>query len=472
MRRFVSFGPAFVVLVATLVVLVAAPSAVRRVGYASTGARVELAAQVLEQDNVLEMINRATKAIADRVRPAIVHIEIRSSARESGRIVGSTGSGWLFDDAGHVVTNAHVVRSGDRARVTFFDGRMMPARVIGRDPLTDIAVVRVEADGGLFPLDLATHRLPEQGERAFAFGSPFGFRFSMTEGIVSGLGRTPSTADFGEYTNFIQHDAAVNPGNSGGPLIDVQGRVIGMNTAIATGRGSGEPDDNTGDSAGISFAIPVGTIEPVVRQLIEFGRVERGFLGIRLSGDAGRIEHDDGRVTLGALVEWVDGESPAFAAGLQAGDVITEVDGYPVDGQVALQALVASRRPGERVGMTVVREDGKVSTTVELGKLPTNVLAERVVRSIVRELGVEVTVGADGPLVLRVLPEGTGYASGFRAGQTVLSIGGRSVDSPLGFYGQLGAAGLLEGETVSVEVLESGFDAPGRKRTLEVSIRR
>ncbi|MGD1916156.1 MAG: S1C family serine protease [Phycisphaerales bacterium] len=257
MRRFITLGPAAVVLLTVLAALLAAPEIVRQTEATQARSQVLLARQELGQDDILLRINRATRAIAKSVEPGVVHLMTASRFRG-----GSAGSGWVYDDEGHILTNAHVVGGFDRLSVQLYTGRVMRAEVVGVDVFTDIAVLKAEDTTGLVPLPRATGEIPEQGDRVYAFGSPFNFKFSMSEGIVSGLGRDPNTGASGSaFTNFIQTDAAVNPGNSGGPLIDVQGRVIGMNVAIATGRsGDGQITPTEGQSAGISFAIPLPTI--------------------------------------------------------------------------------------------------------------------------------------------------------------------------------------------------------------------
>jgi len=221
----------------------------------------------------------------------------------------------------------------------------------------------------------------EQGDLVYAFGSPFDFRFSMSSGIVSGLGRTAGLADL-DYENFIQTDAAINPGNSGGPLTDIRGRVIGMNTAIATGRGNGA---GQGQFAGIGLAIPMAMIESFVTQIIDGGEVRKGFLGVQVMAlDRARALIESGRVDYpAALVEDFKGEgavvanvtvgSPAEEAGFRAGDVIVAIDGQRVPNDRTVPAMVSSRRPGEQVEFEVWRAsaDGgaRERVVVTLGEL-------------------------------------------------------------------------------------------------------
>ena len=232
MRRFTAYGPSIVVLLFTCLALIVAPAMIGRMRDADTAARITLARMVLDEDDILLRIDRAVTAIAETIEPSIVHIDVQSEwiDDEGGRRGGSrsTGSGWVYDRAGNIVTNAHVVRGAERITVQFEDGRFADAELVGIDPFTDIAVIRLTDPITVFPAPRDSGHIPRRGERVFAFGSPFGFKFSMSEGIISGLGRDPmSTAEFGGFTNFIQTDAAVNPGNSGGPLVSARGRVIG-----------------------------------------------------------------------------------------------------------------------------------------------------------------------------------------------------------------------------------------------------
>ncbi|MEM7623305.1 MAG: trypsin-like peptidase domain-containing protein, partial [Planctomycetota bacterium] len=281
MRPFQTAIPALFVLVACAAVYLAIGPIADRIEASRTSSGITLARQVIDQDDILSQIDRAVVAVADSVRPSVVHLDVEN--RSGRRRSRSNGSGWIYDGRGHIVTNAHVVRGATGVRVEFPSGRVESGEVVGIDPYTDIAVVKVSPRGGVFPLARSASGGVMQGQRAYAFGSPFGFKFSMSEGIVSGVGRVPgASASFGGFTNFIQTDAAVNPGNSGGPLVDARGELIGMNVAIATGR---ESEGTTeGDSAGISFAIPLETIENVVPQLIGDGRVARGFLGLSFAG--------------------------------------------------------------------------------------------------------------------------------------------------------------------------------------------
>ncbi len=291
--------------------------------------------------SVLEEWSRATRDLADFVRPSVVHVNGIQTVRTRGGprpFSMTTGSGWIWDSAGHVITNHHVIDGTERVEVQLYDGQIRKAVVVGSDPSTDVAVLRIET-GQLIP---ATRRSPgepvEQGELCFAFGSPFDLRFSMSTGIISGLGRAVSLQP-GGYENFIQVDASINPGNSGGPLTDHLGRVIGMNTAIATG----EPVSPDQHVSSIGLAIPVDMIESVAQQVIQHGEVRKGFLGVEVMNQEqyiGAWFQRNGFPGRGVVVGSIRHDHPTRALGLRTGDIITRIDGDPVAGPDALDALM------------------------------------------------------------------------------------------------------------------------------------
>ncbi|HBS28909.1 MAG TPA: hypothetical protein DEB06_05550, partial [Phycisphaerales bacterium] len=301
----------------------------------------------------------------------VVHIQARTAGRRGPR---ASGAGWFYNDQGFIVTNAHVIEDADNIRVELHDGRVREAEVVGVDPYTDIALLKVDPSPGVIPLRRATGSPVLVGEQVFAFGSPFGIKFSMSRGIVSGLGRSEAASFVGMrggYTNFIQTDAAINPGNSGGPLVNIDARVIGMNAAIANNvqwDGNGEPLQ--GQSAGIGFAIPLDTIESVVEQLMERAVVLRGFLGVSLGPDFGP---DVARATglaydgAGAVLQAVPPGQPAAVAGLRTLDIVTAIDGHPVPNSDVLRSLISIRKPGEAVDVTVWRAGAVQTIPVRLG---------------------------------------------------------------------------------------------------------
>lgn len=364
-RRFEHVGPALVVIAAALLALVAAPMAYRGYRAARTDSEVREAAQRLAANPALDQFSQASRDLARMVEPSVVHVSTAGVMRGRSRGGGfaSSGSGWIWDEQGHIVTNAHVVDGAGSIEVQLFDGERYEAELVGMELRADVAVLRIRASG-LRPAQRSIEA-PMQGELVFAFGSPFDFRFSMSSGIISGIGRTAGLVDL-DYENFIQVDAAINPGNSGGPLTDIQGRVIGMNTAIATGRGNSL---GQGQSAGIGLAIPMEMIESIVTQLIERGRVERGFLGVSVMslselglqrrGDLTPLQETISKSFQGdgAVVTTVVRGSPAHDAGLRTGDVILTIAGEKVTAPKQVFAIVGTQRPGSKVKLGIWRPD-------------------------------------------------------------------------------------------------------------------
>jgi serine protease Do len=471
MRRFVSFGPALVVLLTVMMVLAAGPAAVHRMQAAQVSAQIVLAQASLDQDDILERLNAAVRNIASSVRPSVVHIDAGALSTSGGlRLSGSTGTGWVYSESGHIVTNLHVVRGSRNITVQFANGRVLQTEPIHDqpfvgDPFTDVAVLKVPAIDGLYAARRATGIQPQQGDRVYAFGSPFGFKFSMSEGIISGLGRDPMTAvEYRGFTNFIQTDAAVNPGNSGGPLVDIRGRVVGMNVAIATGRES--QGTNEGQSAGISFAIPLGTIESVVKQLVERGTVARGYLGIEWAGREGELEFDESLGRRGVRVRSVVEGGPAARAGLQGGDLITEIHGQPVTSWEALRATVTAIFPGENINVQVWREGEARNVSVVLGEFPADDLSLEAGARAFRTYGLALSDGRGGrPLVLFVAPNSAAARDGFAEGQLMLNVGDRQVNTAREVYIAAVNAGMLQGWMVPVVVaeVEGAGEQPARR---------
>jgi len=368
MRRIQTIGPALVVLATVAITLLAGPMAARRILTARTVTLATLAQDRLEQDDILERISRAKRDVATAVEPSVVYIE----AEIRGRRQESNGTGWVYSDDGFIVTNAHVVLGAERVRVQFFDGRVRQAAIVGLDESTDIAVLKVERGGEwLVPMERATDAPVSQGDTVFAFGSPFGFKFSMSEGIVSGLGRHAQTTLTGRtgFTNYIQTDAAINPGNSGGPLVNVRGDVVGMNTAIISRDEllQQENRSRTGVSGGVSFAIPLDTIEAVVEQVIDRGFVLKGYLGVYLeplnfeAAEAAGFEERGGVVISG-----FQAGTPAESSGLEQYDIITAVNGDLTPNLAVLRSRISNREPGETVRLQVWREGEEMVFPVTL----------------------------------------------------------------------------------------------------------
>ena len=250
----------------------------------------------------------------------------------------STGSGFVIDEKGLILTNAHVVEAATDIQVTFSDSHTVSATPVGKDPDTDIALLRVEGDPEeLHPLELGDSSSVQVGDPTIAIGNPFGLERTLTTGVVSALQRRLTAPSGFAIDDVIQTDAALNPGNSGGPLLDANGRVIGINSQIATG-GAG----SSGGSVGIGFAVPVNTAKSVIPQLESTGRVERAYLGLQ-----------GATVPDGVLIEQVLPDSPAAQAGVRAGDTLERLGGRTVHTMDEVAEILASHRPGDVVDVEV-----------------------------------------------------------------------------------------------------------------------
>jgi S1-C subfamily serine protease len=265
----------------------------------------------------------------------------------------ATGSGFVIGKGGSIVTNAHVVEGATRVSVRFGDSKRTRARVAGRDPSTDLALLLVDPGGlDLHPLDLGSSKGIQVGDPTVAIGNPFGLDRTLTTGVVSALQRSiPSLQPGFSINDVIQTDAAINPGNSGGPLIDPFGKVIGVNSQIETGGGGS-------GNVGIGFAVPIDTAKEVIPQLRKSGTVERAYLGVSTSTVGGGG---------GARVERVEPGSPAARAGIREGDVIRRVEGERIDSNAELSAAIERRKPGSVVTIELLRGAGKRSLDVKLG---------------------------------------------------------------------------------------------------------
>ena len=310
----------------------------------------------------------ATQAVADgglsvgdiyeRTIPGVVEISAESRADDFGPFSPggeqtATGSGFVIDRDGHVVTNQHVVAGAETVTVKFHDGEEVDARVVGTDASTDVALLELEEDVDVEPLRLGSSDGLEIGDPVIAIGSPFGLQGTVTTGIVSALDRQLRAPDGFTIDGAVQTDAALNQGNSGGPLLDARGRVIGINSQIAS---------ESGGNDGIGYAVPIDTVKDVVAQLEDGGTIERAYLGVSI-GDA-----EDG----GAQIASVADGSPADDAGLLEGDVVVQAGGEDVENADDLRSAVSERKPGDELELEVRRDGETENLTVELGTRPSS----------------------------------------------------------------------------------------------------
>jgi serine protease Do len=341
------------------------------------------------------------------------------------------GSGFFISPDGFAVTNNHVVDKAENVEVTTDDGKTYTAKVIGTDPRTDLALIKIEGRSD-FPYVHLADASPRIGDWVLAVGNPFGLGGTVTAGIVSARGRDIGA---GPYDDFIQIDAPVNKGNSGGPTFDVDGNVIGVNTAIFS---------PSGGSVGIAFAIPSETVKTVVAQLKDKGSVTRGWLGVQIQPVTAEIADSMGlKSDKGALVAEPQANSPAMKAGIKSGDVIIKVNGEAVNDARSLARRISTLSPGASVKLTVVRGGKEEVVTLTLGEMPKERQAnagtqERELNGAdVPKLGLSLAPAnqvagssGEGVVVTQVDPDGPAAERGFKTGDIILDVAGATVSTP------------------------------------------
>lgn len=522
MGRIRKIGLTIALLVTTLLVMAIGPHVIQQMAWAEAEARITLIRDSLEQNASLAQLSDAFRHVAEVVEPSVVHIQVsvKQSAplhdrthskkewlkrffgphgfeldphlpgqpwededdlqdehdkdqsdeeldRYSVPQVVGTGSGWVYDRDGHVVTNYHVVKGADRMTVRFQDGTESTAHVVGTDPKTDVAVIKIDGHG-LHPAVLAKEPI-EQGDIVFAFGSPFGFEFSVSQGIVSAKGRQLGILSRGGYENFIQTDAAINRGNSGGPMTNIYGQVVGMNTAIAS-RSNG--------FQGLGFAIPVGMLRPVVEQLINQGKVSRGYLGVFIADLDPKLARTFNYQGDGVLVEDPIEGGPAQEAGIDRGDIITGINGQPVRSASELRQTIASLTPETKLSLDLFRNGQKLTVQLTISELPDEKKVsarhqkedvtqqsdvDQSSKKLLRKLGFGSVVTltkktgkqfnvklTPGVLVRSVRRHSAAAAAGIVEGQVITSVMGVKVDSVEQLVGELKRHDINQGIRVSV----------------------
>jgi serine protease Do len=419
------------------------------------------AAPPLSESSVRPLLDldQAMEALAARVTPAVVNVSVTSKTGDQAQapsgpgdsgpggtqrfgpwffnapqmpqqpqIEHGQGSGVIISPDGYIVTNNHVVNGAVDIRVTMTDRRIFPAKLVGSDPLTDLAVIKVDA-GKLPSVPFGDSTKLHPGQSVLAFGNPLGFRFTVTRGIVSALNRPNPFGDPRKPGEFIQTDAAINPGNSGGPLVNVRGEVVGINTFLVSG---------TGGFQGMGFAIPSQIVQPTVESLIKYGKVRHGYIGIGISDvtpDQAKFFHVEDAV--GAVVTQVQPDAPGAKAGLKVGDVIRELDGKPVNDAGELQVMVQQRQPGDTVALKVLRDGKPMKISVTLQEFNKSGAEEESASSqtekpkwglslsdLTPDLRQQLNAGDDvhGAVIQQVMPGSPADNAGLRRGQIITEI--------------------------------------------------
>jgi serine protease Do len=421
-------------------------------------AAVSEATQTPLDDNsvsALLSLDRAMETLASRVTPAVVNVAVTSKTkaddqaqaeipddmrqffgpgfnfnmpRQGPQIEHGIGTGVIISPDGYIVTNNHVVDGATDIRVTMSDRRVLSAKLIGTDPLTDLAVIKIE--GHNFPNvpwgDATTLR---PGQTVLAFGNPFGMRFTVTRGIVSALNRpNPSPTDARKPGQFIQTDAAINPGNSGGPLVNVRGEVVGINTFLIS---------QSGAFSGMGFAIPTQIVRPTVEELMRDGKVTHGFIGVGITDvTPENAKFFDSKDNRGAIVTQVTPNAPGAKAGLKVGDLIASVDGHSVSDASALQVMIEQSHPGTTVKLAVVRDGKNMEVPVTLEKMGARDKEEVAnneggkprwgigLGELTPDVRQQIQANDDvkGAVVQRVLPGSPADNAGLRPGDVIISV--------------------------------------------------
>jgi serine protease Do len=385
---------------------------------------------------------------------------LRGMPRGRGVVTGQ-GSGFFISADGYAVTNNHVVDGADKVEVTTDDGRIFKAKVIGSDARTDLALIKVEG-GSNFPFAKLSDSNPRIGDWVLAVGNPFGLGGTVTAGIVSARGRDIGN---GPYDDFIQIDAPVNKGNSGGPAFNADGEVMGVNTAIYS---------PSGGSVGIAFSIPASTVKNVVAQLKDKGSVSRGWIGVQIQPVTPEIAESLGlKKAEGALVAEPQANGPAAKAGIESGDVITSVNGETVKDARELARTIGGFAPGSAVKLNVLHKGQDKTVNITLGQLPNSVEAKADIDNSdkgglnrgtdVPKLGLTLApantvagAGKDGVVVTEVDPKSAAAERGFKEGDVILEVAGKSVTSPGDVREAINAARTENKNTVLMRIKSGG----------------
>ncbi len=423
---------------------------------------------VSDAGSVLVAASKARAAIVAKAQPAVVHIKVErvvegqrnfrfnnpndlfneefmerffrdrnrnnnpeSRSRRPEYRQEGLGSGAIVSQDGYILTNNHVVGEADKIEVRLTDGREFEAKLIGADPLSDVAVIKIEGED-LPVLPMGDSEALQVGETVIAIGNPFGLSYTVTMGIVSAKGR--SNVGIVDYEDFIQTDAAINPGNSGGPLINLNGDIVGVNTAIYS---------RSGGYQGIGFSVPIKMARRIMEDLLDDGRVARGWLGVGIQDLTEDLASSFGLESReGSLITAVQAETPAAAAGFQRGDVVTHFKEMTVRDSNHFRNEVGSTPPGEKVEIKVMRKGSPVTLNVTLGERPGSPVVAQKEPETTEELGVAVrditpelanrlglSQAPSGVVIIGVEPDSIAYRAGLRANQVIVEVNQQVVDS-------------------------------------------
>ncbi|MEW5847303.1 MAG: Do family serine endopeptidase [Myxococcota bacterium] len=397
-------------------------------------------------------LSRTFSQVASQVGPSVVRISIEKAVAMMSPFRGTplerffgddgegpsqkqqgTGSGVVIDDRGHILTNNHVVEGADRVKVSFLDGKTVDGKVVGTDPRSDLAVIKVDGVK-VHPAKLGDSENMLVGEWTIAIGNPFGLDHTVTVGVLSAKNR--SLLGGGRYEDFLQTDASINPGNSGGPLVNLNGEVIGINTMIA------------GIGTGIGFAVPTSMARPIAEQLIREGKVRRAYLGILMQDLTEELQKGLGKdaPSAGALVAQVQDDSPAQKAGIKPGDVIVGVDGTKADSSKSVQRTVLSKKIGQKLELRVWREGKERVVAVTTGELPEQRGEEMAARpnggggksklgiglqNLTPELAERLGLprATKGAVVSSLVPGAPAAEAGMQEGDVIVEVNGKAVQS-------------------------------------------
>ena len=415
-----------------------------------------------EETAILRQTSKAFSSVVKQATPAVVHVQVEKTVRSSQsgpqfnnpffeRFFGpdfqrqfpqqprrqkqrGQGSGFIISEDGYILTNNHVVADADTITVTMSDNKKIDAKLIGSDPQSDVALIKIENGMDMPVLPLGDSDALEVGEWVIAIGNPFGLEQTVTVGVVSAKGR--SRVGINEYENFIQTDAAINPGNSGGPMLNIDGEVVGINSALFS---------RTGGYMGIGFAIPINMVKAINDQLQKHGKVTRGWLGVAIQDISEELAEsfnlDEAR---GLLVSEVQKDSPAEKSGVEQGDVIVELDGTELANVNDLRNRIALIIPGTEAKLTVIRNGKEKNIDVEIGEQPEDFgriagsqgntdslekfgfTLQELTPELAEQFGYE---GEQGVLIGDVEPDGPAAEAGLQPGQLIQEVNKRKVTS-------------------------------------------